>query len=145
MKPENPALNKHGDPRKRPAKKGEGRPAYVPDLKQIEILSSMQCNNKEIASVLRIHENTMLMLSKREDVREALRSGRDLGKVALRRAQWKAVQEDGNTTMMIWLGKQWLEQSDKAEFKGEVTGKDGAPLIPTVIRLVGPKIAPSKA
>jgi hypothetical protein len=35
---------------------------------------------------------------------------------------------NGNPTMMIWLGKQYLGQKDKTE--SEITGKDGAPLIP---------------
>jgi len=34
--------------------------------------------------------------------------------------------EGGNASMLIWLGKQLLSQKDK----NEVTGKDGAPLIP---------------
>ena len=36
---------------------------------------------------------------------------RDLGKVSLRRQQWKAA-EKGNITMQIWLGKQLLKQSE---------------------------------
>ena len=32
----------------------------------------------------------------------------------------------GNVTMLIWLGKNLLGQSDKTE----LTGKDGSPLVP---------------
>ena len=35
------------------------------------------------------------------------------GKASLRRAQWKAAL-NGNTTMLVWLGKQELGQNDKA-------------------------------
>jgi len=42
------------------------------------------------------------------------------GKASLRRKQWKLV-EDGNPTMCIWLGKQYLKQTEKQE----ITGKDG--------------------
>ena len=32
--------------------------------------------------------------------------------ISLRRAQYQ-VAKDGNPTMLIWLGKQWLGQSEK--------------------------------
>jgi hypothetical protein len=32
----------------------------------------------------------------------------------LRRLQWKLARA-GNATMLIWLGKQWLGQTDKVE------------------------------
>jgi hypothetical protein len=53
----------------------------------------------------------------------ALRQGQALFCVALRRRQFKAA-DDGNPTMLIWLGKQYLGQADKPE----VTGKDGGPI-----------------
>jgi hypothetical protein len=49
------------------------------------------------------------------------------GRMSLRRLQWKKAQE-GNTTMLIWLGKQYLGQSDKQE----LTGKDGKSLVPDI-------------
>jgi hypothetical protein len=42
------------------------------------------------------------------------------GKTSLRRLQWKAA-EGGNSTMLIWLGKQYLEQSDKQQVTADVT------------------------
>lgn len=36
----------------------------------------------------------------------------DKGRMSLRRKQWQAV-ENGNTTMLVWLGKQYLRQKDK--------------------------------
>lgn len=47
----------------------------------------------------------------------------------LRAAQYKAAM-GGNTTMLIWLGKQRLGQSDK----NELTGKDGGRLVIEVVR-----------
>ena len=35
-----------------------------------------------------------------------------VGKVSLRRKQYQKAVEEGNPTMLIWLGKQWLGQSD---------------------------------
>ena len=43
-----------------------------------------------------------------------LKKGRDQGKTSLRRMQWEKAQS-GNTTMLIWLGKQMLGQKDKLE------------------------------
>ena len=40
------------------------------------------------------------------------------GKMSLRRQQFKSA-ENGNVTMQIWLGKQWLGQTDKVESKNE--------------------------
>jgi hypothetical protein len=45
--------------------------------------------------------------------------------VQLRAAQFRLAL-DGNTAMLIWLGKQYLGQTDKHETKNEHTGKDGA-------------------
>ena len=42
------------------------------------------------------------------------------GKMSLRREQWRSA-EKGNVTMQIWLGKQWLGQTDKVEQKTDAT------------------------
>ena len=44
----------------------------------------------------------------------ALKKGREIGKATLRRFQWQNAA-NGNATMQIWLGKQMLNQADKAE------------------------------
>ena len=41
------------------------------------------------------------------------------GKIRLRQLQWKAA-ESGNVSMLIWLGKQYLGQSDKQETINEI-------------------------
>jgi hypothetical protein len=42
------------------------------------------------------------------------------GKTSLRRYQWK-LAESGNATMLIWLGKQYLDQADKQELNADIT------------------------
>lgn len=42
------------------------------------------------------------------------------GKMSLRRKQHEQALE-GNTTMLLWLGKQYLGQSDRTEVKQEIT------------------------
>jgi len=39
-----------------------------------------------------------------------------MGKMSIRRLQFEKAKE-GNTTMLIWLGKQYLGQTDKADFQ----------------------------
>lgn len=53
------------------------------------------------------------------------------GKASLRRMQWKSA-EDGNTTMLIWLGKNILGQTDKVQ--NEISGPNGAPVQINLIR-----------
>ena len=46
--------------------------------------------------------------------RVILTKGRDKGKIRLRQLQWRAA-EKGNVSMLIWLGKQVLDQTDRQE------------------------------
>ena len=43
---------------------------------------------------------------------DALRKGRALRNGCLQRAQFLSAVRDGNVTMLIWLGKRWLGQTD---------------------------------
>lgn len=49
--------------------------------------------------------------------KEVFARKRGKGKVSLRRRQFQAALE-GDTSMMIFLGKQYLDQADKKEIKG---------------------------
>ena len=101
------------------------RPIITIDYEVVDKLCHIQCTGEEIASVLGIDYDTLQRAVKRDhkksfaEYSEQKRSG---GKASLRRMQWKAA-ESGNTTMLIWLGKQMLNQSDKSQT--EITGKDG--------------------
>jgi hypothetical protein len=68
--------------------------------------------------------------------REAWESGREIGKASLRRTQI-AVAQQGNPTMLIWLGKQMLNQKDK--IAEEVSGPEGKPLVERIthIEIIG--------
>lgn len=50
-------------------------------------------------------------------------------KTALKRKQIEMALS-GDRVMLIWLGKQFLDQSEKAEQKTQLSGPNGAPLIP---------------
>ena len=96
-----------------------GRPPKLNEseeiLKQIEGLARIQCTQREAAAVLGVHRNTLSdFLSSSEKASAAWENGLETGKASLRRIQYKAA-ENGNPTMAIWLGKQWLDQRDKIE------------------------------
>jgi hypothetical protein len=56
------------------------------------------------------------------DIYKEKKSG---GRVSLRRMQYKKAMA-GSDTMLIWLGKNYLEQADKSQT--EVSGRNGGPI-----------------
>lgn len=101
---------------------GGGPPKFKIDYVQAEKLATMQCTQKEIASFLGCSTDT---LQRDPKFMEIYNAGVDKGRMSLRRLQWKYAGE-GNTTMLVWLGKQYLGQRDTHE----ITGRDGEPLVP---------------
>lgn len=69
-------------------------------------LASIGCNDREIAQWFDINEDTL-----RYNFKGIIEKGREQLKHSLRRAQIK-VALSGNPTMLIWLGKQLLSQSE---------------------------------
>ena len=91
------------------------RPQIKIDYKTLDGLCKLQCTGDECANVLGIDYDTLDRALKREKkggFAEYFKKASAGGKASLRRMQWKAA-EGGNSTMQIWLGKQYLEQSDK--------------------------------
>lgn len=109
-------------------KRPMGRPpALEPDeltLTVITGLGKIQATVKECAAVLGVGEATFLrFLDKHPEVAESFELAQIGGRASLRRHQFK-LAESGNATMLIWLGKQYLEQSDKTETRlGETSTK----------------------
>lgn len=86
-------------------------------LKTIKGLGNIQAVNKECAAVLGVTEPTWIKFKKENpEVIDALEQGQGEGRASLRRRQFKAAN-DGNATMLIWLGKQYLDQKDKQEIE----------------------------
>lgn len=108
-----------------------GRPKIEINWEDVRKLSLLQCTENEIASFLGVSVDTLL---RRKEFCELHKKGMEEGRMSLRRLQWKKAQ-DGNTTMLIWLGKQYLGQSDKQE----LTGKDGQPLESKPVFIVADK------
>ena len=90
------------------------RPKKLIDYITVEKLAQMMCTQEEIASFLGISSRT---LQRDEEFCRIHKKGMDTGKMSLRRNQFK--MSETNPTMAIWLGKQYLGQSDKIEQKNE--------------------------
>lgn len=87
---------------------GPGRPKieFTDDQKEIIIrMSEIFCSQEEIAYAMGVSRD---VIRKHLDL---LDEGKARGRVKLRRAQMEKALE-GNPTMLIWLGKQLLGQSD---------------------------------
>ena len=87
------------------------------DTDELEKLAAMHCTREEVAGFFGVALKTVQRRLKESRYAEAWERGTARGRVSLRRAQFR-VAEGGNPTMLIWLGKQWLRQSD-AQPSGE--------------------------
>ena len=95
-------------------KKKIGRPPKTIDFKLFQSLCEIQCTEIEICSVLDVTDKTLtriLMEEYGESFSETYKKFSAPGKISLRRWQYK-LAEKGNATMLIWLGKQVLDQKD---------------------------------
>jgi hypothetical protein len=96
------------------------RPVKVVDQEAIKKLAQLHCTYDEIAEFLGVSTKTL-----QRNYVHLIKKGREMGKISLRRAQFeKAI--GGNVAMMIWLGKQHLDQRDKIE---QTTYNEPLPLI----------------
>ena len=83
-----------------------GRDKKVIPQNEVEHLASIGCNDREIAEYFGLSESTL-----RYNFSLELTNGRHQLKSSLRRAQLKTALS-GNATLLIWLGKNILLQSD---------------------------------
>lgn len=94
-----------------------GRPKVEIDQSQFEKLCKMQCTLPEIAGWFSCSEDTVQRWCKRtyggETFAVVFARLREGGKASLRATQFKLAQK--SPAMAIFLGKNWLGQSDKIE------------------------------
>ena len=91
-----------------------GRPKVGIDLVTAEKLGQIQCTLKECAAFMNIPEGT---LANREDFTSAWKKGQEVGKISLRRTQFRLAEKSAG--MAIWLGKQYLGQTEKFTVEDE--------------------------
>lgn len=90
-----------------------GRPMKQIDKVQFEKLCALQCTEEEICGFLDVTDKTLERWCQKEykaHFSEVFRQKRGVGKVSLRRSQWRLAEKNAN--MAIWLGKQYLGQRD---------------------------------
>ena len=103
-------VRRKSEPKKKSAPKNKGgRPKIQIDAQQVEQLAAMHCTNEDIAAFFGCSRHTIW-----RGFATNLALGKHKGRTKLRQLQWKSA-EAGNVQMLIWLGKQYLGQKEKAE------------------------------
>ena len=93
------------------------RPRKEIDAENFKKLCGLQCTLKEIAGFFDCSEDTIERWCKRElhvSFADAFNVYSAQGKISLRRYQFKLAEK--SAAMAIFLGKQYLGQSDRTEF-----------------------------
>lgn len=94
----------------------KGRPKIEIDKKTFEKLCSIQCTEIEIADFFNCSVDTIERWCKRiygETFAEIFKKKSSKGKISLRRTQFRLAET--NTSMAIFLGKQYLGQKDNVD------------------------------
>jgi hypothetical protein len=104
-----------------------GRKPIELNWEQLDALCAIQCTAKEISEVLKISVDTIERRVKKkfkQTFAEYFEQKRQAGFASIRRKQYEMAMA-GNVTLLIWIGKQYLGQSDKNELhqSGEVSIK----------------------
>ena len=100
-----------------------GRPKIEIDWGLVIKLAGIMCTQEEIAGILQVSKETLSRKSKKDhkmNFVDFLKEYQSNGKASLRRKQFETALE-GNISMLIWLGKQYLDQSDTLTQKLEQT------------------------
>jgi hypothetical protein len=82
-------------------------------LAELEKLAAMGCTQEEAAAWFGMAHRTLKLKLAQEIYREAWENGQGRGRVSLRRAQYQAAMK-GDRTMLVWLGKTLLGQTEKS-------------------------------
>ena len=87
------------------------------DFARLIGMAEISCTQDEICDVFDMAESTLdLRLKERgyTNFRDFYKKHQGKGKTSLRRMQWKAA-EAGSVPILIWLGKNMLDQTDRQE------------------------------
>lgn len=87
------------------------------EFQKVKNLCAIQCTGEEVAAVMGVDYDTLNRLLRDKygmQFGEFYKIHSSEGRASLRRSQWKAA-EKGNSALLVWLGKQYLGQTDKIE------------------------------
>jgi hypothetical protein len=110
--------------KKRKPSEPRGKPGPKPtqlNWDEFDKLCAIQATLREIAGWFEVSEDTIARVVQRDKgIEFAVYSGqkRGPGKISLRRKQYEVAMK-GNVGMLIWLGKQWLDQTEKSHSTGD--------------------------
>jgi hypothetical protein len=102
-----------------------GRPRADIDKTQFEKLCALQCTEEEILAWFHISDKTLCSWCKRtygKSFSEIFKEKRKVGKISLRRSQFRLAEK--SAAMAIFLGKNYLGQTDAKEVRAEVTATE---------------------
>lgn len=117
------------------AKNKGGRPMADIDYAKLEKLCAIHCTGEECASILGVDYDTLnnhLKADSHGGFSEYFKKHSANGKMSLRRKQFETALA-GNVTMMVWLGKQYLEQRDKNDIDNKSSDGSMTPKSTTVV------------
>lgn len=109
-----------------PQKGSGGRPPKQINYKVLDNLCKIQCTEKEIEAILEMDYNTIqahIVEEQGKSFSEYIQEKAMGGKRSLRRKQFELAMK-GDRTMLVWLGKNYLNQADKHE----ISGSNGGPI-----------------
>lgn len=101
-----------------------GRPQKEIDKSQFEKLCGLQCTAEEICDWFEVSDKTLYKWCKKnygDNFSVVFRQKRSKGKISLRRSQFRLAENNAN--MAIFLGKNYLGQTDKPEIEVTDNGK----------------------
>jgi|TARA_R110000824_G_scaffold2146_1_gene10147 hypothetical protein len=90
-------------------KRKAGRPSLKESI-DIEILTKLSmilCTPQEMGYIMNVDYRTLT-----KHYGHVIEKGRANGKMALRRKQFEVAMSSNNAAMLIWLGKNWLNQQE---------------------------------
>jgi hypothetical protein len=105
--------------------KGPSKPLTNDDLQRIISMVRIQCTADEICQVFDMSRDTLnrrLEEHGEENFSTLYKKHRAEGKASLRRAQWQFALA-GNPSLLIWLGKNELGQTDQIKQEIDLTAR----------------------
>lgn len=106
-------------------KSNAGRKKIVINWARVNSALEAGANGVQVAAMLGISFDTLSRRIKEEknaDFADYMRDKRESGNEKLLKAQYNLAIQENDRAMLIWLGKQRLNQSEKREVKQEFNG-----------------------